>query len=147
MHAHIRAAVITGISAVLLGTPASAVATESARASGPVPWSAQYATASASGERWTEGTGPTPTLVIKGKLSNSAEGCYSLWTKFNADLVPGVPRKQAELCGPGSVPVEVRRSYSFTTTGSLTVCRGTQNTQQCGPWQSVTSWPVTKPTG
>jgi hypothetical protein len=147
MHAHVRAAAITGISAVLLGTAASAVATESAGASGPVPWSAPYATASASGERWTERTGPTPTLVIKGKLSNSAEGCYSLWTKFNADLVPGVPRKQAELCGPGSVPVEVRRSYSFTTTGSLTVCKGTQNTQQCGPWQSVTSWPVTKPTG
>lgn len=143
MHAIIRAAAITGIITPLLGAAVPASAAADARALGPVPWSAAYEHASASGERWAEGGPLLLTLVIKGKLSNSTQGCYSVWTRFNHDLVPGVPRKQAQLCGPGSIDLALRESYSLTTTGDLTVCKGTQNTRECGPWQSMTSWPVT----
>jgi hypothetical protein len=90
-------------------------------------------------------TGIRHDLVVEGKLSGTGEGCHSLWTRFQFDFVPAPPRKQAEICGTGTVDVLVRQSYMPTTTGFVTVCTGTENTRDCGAWQNITSWPVSRP--
>lgn len=114
------------------------------KAARTVPWSASLGTASASGERWTESKRPAalPDLVLSGTLTNTGEGCYSVWTKFRFDFVQGPVRKHAEVCGPGTADVDVRQVYNYTTTGELAVCRGTEDTSDCGDWESITWWPI-----
>jgi hypothetical protein len=111
-----------------------------------VEWAAGHQTAAAEGERWTE-PGSTPlagNLVLSGTLSNTSDNCYSLWTRFVFDLAPGPTRKQAEICGPGTVDVNVRHAYQLTTTGYVTVCTGTENTNDCAPWENITWWPISQ---
>ncbi|SFL33866.1 hypothetical protein [Streptomyces pini] len=138
------AATATATAAVALLAATAVPANAAAPAA--VGWSVQHGTAAATGERWTEPSGgwPSSTLVIEGELTNTGAGCYSVWTRFVYDLAPGPVRKHAEICGPGSVEVDVRQSYWITTTGSITVCRGTEDTSDCGTWRSVTTWPANR---
>lgn len=138
------AVVAAAIGALVTGAPpATALDAEA------VAWSVGHQTAVASGERWTEpgSTRLSTDLVISGKLSNSGEGCYSLWTRFVFDLGPGRVLRQAEICGSGTVDVDVRQAYQTTTTGSLTVCKGTVDTTDCASWQNITWWPIDTSTG
>lgn len=114
---------------------------------GAVAWSVDYETASAAGHRWTErsSTGIFFDVVVEGSLTDTGPGCHALWTRITYDLFPTPPVKRAEICGGGTTPVAVRISARPTTTGSLAVCRGTQNTQSCSAWQSITAWPVRTP--
>ena len=142
---HIRTGVVAvaAIGSVLIGTTAAMAAPTT----GTVPWSARYRTATASGERWLEGNGSVASrdLVVSGTLSHAGDGCHSLWTRFTFDFVPAPARKQAEVCGRASVDVAVRQAYRATTTGYLTVCKGTKDTDACSPWQPITSWPISSP--
>ncbi|WP_284581839.1 hypothetical protein [Streptomyces sp. 2P-4] len=112
-----------------------------------VAWSASHETATASGGRWVErpSSGGLLQVVAEGRLANTGEGCYSVWARWQFDFVPTPPRKQATVCGNDTVDVRVRQSYMPTTTGSIAVCKGTEDTRDCGSWQSLTSWPVTRP--
>jgi hypothetical protein len=128
---------------LVLALAAPASASEAASAS-TVEWSSEFETAAAAGQRWTEPGSSTITrdLVLSGTLSNTGDNCYSVWTRFMFDFVPGPTRKQAQICGPGTVDVTTRQAYQPTTTGYLTVCKGTENTSQCAPWESITWWPI-----
>jgi len=143
MRTRTRAALAAATTALLAATAAPASAADGVPA-GAVAWSARHGTAAAEGHRWTEpgSTGLDRTLVIQGKLSNTGSGCYALWIRYTYDLAPAMPRKYAEVCGTGSVDVSLRHVYRPTTTGYLTVCRGTADTGDCGPWQNITWWPV-----
>ncbi|MEE1938329.1 hypothetical protein V1L54_02695 [Streptomyces sp. TRM 70361] len=147
MRRPVRAALAAATGALLAAAAVPASAAETT-AAGPaaVEWSARHGTATAAGERWTEstGTGFFRVLVLDGELINTGGECYSVWTRFVYDLAPAPARKQAEICGPGTTGVEVRQSYLPTTTGSLAVCRGTTGTADCGAWQSITWWPVSR---
>ncbi|CAL9446606.1 hypothetical protein SUDANB106_02385 [Streptomyces sp. enrichment culture] len=123
------------------GTGATA---DAAAAAARVPWSVRHGSASASGERWVETSvaGIFHTLVIRGELTGSGSGCHSLWIRYTYDLAPAPPRKYAEVCGSDSTPVALRHQYRPTTSGYLTVCRGTDDTEDCAAWQSITWWPV-----
>lgn len=113
-----------------------------------MPWSAHHGTATASGGRWTERGDSSlfPALVVRGELKNTGAGCYSVWVQWTYDLAPGPARKHITQCGPGTAPVDYRLpSYSPTTTGSLFVCKGDKDTADCGPRESLTSWPVGMP--
>ncbi|TPQ20782.1 hypothetical protein [Streptomyces sporangiiformans] len=133
--------VIAATGLALATTPAAA--DENTRTS--VDWATRHQTAAAEGERWLEpGNPPFRTLVVSGKLSNTGNNCYSLWTKFLVDLVPRPAAKQAQICGRGTVDVTVRKVYSPTTTGYLTVCAGVENANDCAPWESITAWPVSQ---
>ncbi|MGV9556335.1 hypothetical protein [Streptomyces sp. NPDC003401] len=112
------------------GLPAGAAAT--------VPWSASHGTASAAGERWVE----SGRLVLDGTLTNTGTGCYSVWTRFVHDFVVLPAAKQAEICGTGSVHFTAGKSYTYTTTGTVRVCRGTTDTTDCGQAVSITHWPI-----
>ncbi|GAA4314910.1 hypothetical protein GCM10023086_36460 [Streptomyces venetus] len=137
--------------AALIAAPSvsggSAAATTGGAAAGPVAWSATHGTATAAGTRWTEASdsgAPFSALVIEGELRNSGSECYSVWVRWMRDLVPGPYTKQATQCGTGSAPVNIRLgAYLPTTTGDLKVCRGNQDTKDCGEPVSLTSWPVT----
>ncbi|MFF0890300.1 hypothetical protein [Streptomyces sp. NPDC003456] len=110
-----------------------------------VEWSAAHGTSAAAGTRWTEpsGTGLGSALVVRGELRTSGAECFSVWVRWTYDFVPGPQRRHATQCGPGAAPVDVRLDpYRPTTTGRLTVCRGTADTSDCGPAVSLTSWPV-----
>lgn len=113
-----------------------------ASAAGGVPWSTTHGTAKAEGDRRIarSSTG-MPELQVDGKLSHTGEGCSALWVRFQFDLVPTPARKRAEVCGDGAVDVAIRMSYMPTTTGSVTICKGTENTTDCAPWTSITHWP------
>ncbi|MGW1882767.1 hypothetical protein [Streptomyces sp. NPDC001970] len=140
MRARVPVAAAAAVGALLtVATPATAAdVTKPART---VAWSAGHETATATGERWIE---QPRDLVISGKLSNTGEGCYSVWTRFVNDLAPGPLRKQAEVCGPGTVDVTARQAHRLTSSGRLTVCKGTENMRDCGPWQNITSWPANR---
>ncbi|MBN3928848.1 hypothetical protein IQ279_04190 [Streptomyces verrucosisporus] len=109
-----------------------------------VPWSVRHGSASASGERWvqTSVAGIFHTLVIRGELTGSGEGCHSLWIRYTHDLAPSPPRRYAEVCGSGTATVALRHQYRPTTSGYLTVCRGNDDTEDCAAWQNITWWPV-----
>ncbi|MFP8903564.1 hypothetical protein [Streptomyces atacamensis] len=134
------AASTTGSTAGSTATGTGATADAAAR----VPWSVRHGSASASGERWVETSvaGIFHTLVIRGELTGSGSGCHSLWIRYTYDLAPAPPRKYAEVCGSDSTPVALRHQYRPTTSGYLTVCRGTDDTEDCAAWQSITWWPV-----
>ncbi|MFP8943974.1 hypothetical protein ACLIYM_21400 [Streptomyces fenghuangensis] len=125
-------------------TADTATTTGATAASARVPWSVRHGSASASGERWVETSvaGIFHTLVIRGELTGSGEGCHSLWIRYTYDLAPSPPRKYAEVCGSGTAPVALRHQYRPTTSGYLTVCRGTDDTGDCAAWQNITWWPV-----
>ncbi|MER6614567.1 hypothetical protein [Streptomyces xantholiticus] len=138
MRARTPVAAAAAVGALLaVATPATAA--DGSKPARTVAWSAGHESAGAAGERWMEQPGD---LVISGKLSNTGEGCYAVWTRFVNDFAPGPLRKQAEVCGAGTVDVHVRQAYRPTTTGRLTVCKGTEDVKDCGPWQNITSWPV-----
>lgn len=122
---------------VTLAGATPATASENTAAS-TVPWSVAFKTASAAGNRWTE----RGDLVLSGKLSNTGAECYSLWAQYQHDFTGTPPAKQAEICGRGTVDVNVRHRYDYLTTGQITICKGTTNSDDCGPWVDVTSWPV-----
>lgn len=110
---------------------------------GALPWSVTHGSATASGHRWTEpGQILFRNLVVSGELTNTGQGCASVWTQFTFDLAPSPAFKRAEVCGTGSVDIHLRQSLMPTTTGRVTVCRGTETATDCAPWQSLTSWPV-----
>ncbi|MFI9823358.1 hypothetical protein ACIHFC_23255 [Streptomyces sp. NPDC052013] len=126
---------------VTAASPAAAGATGTAA----VDWSAGHGTSVATGTRWTEqsSTGFGSALVVRGELRNSGTQCYSVWVRWTYDFVPGPYRKHATQCGTGTTAVDVRLDpYRPTTTGQLTVCRGSADTSDCGPAISLTSWPV-----
>ncbi|QEU67438.1 hypothetical protein CP966_20990 [Streptomyces galilaeus] len=50
--------------------------------------------------------------------------------------------KHAEICGAGSVDFTATKSYTYTVTGTLRVCRGTTDTTDCGQGVSITHWPI-----
>ncbi|WP_394438676.1 hypothetical protein [Streptomyces sp. SGAir0957] len=137
------AATLTAGLSWTMTAPALASDSTSARS---VEWSTQLETASAEGQRWTEPTsnGITRTLVLNGTLSSTGDTCYALWTQFVHDLAPGPVRKQAENCGPGHVPVEIRQAYQPTTTGYVMICKGTTNTEKCAPRENITWWPISQ---
>lgn len=103
------AVVATGL-ALAIAAPASASEDTSART---VEWSTDFETAAAAGQRWTEpgSSGLTRDLVLSGTLSSTGDNCCSLWTRFVSDLAPGPTRKQAQICGPGTVDVDARQAH------------------------------------
>ncbi|PJE97623.1 hypothetical protein CUT44_10795 [Streptomyces carminius] len=148
MRRPVRAALAAATGALLATAAAPANAAETT-AAGPaaVEWSARHGTATATGERWIESSGTifTRTLVLEGELINTGSECYSVWIRFTFDLAPMPAHKYAEICGPGTTGVEVRQSpHMPTTTASLAVCRGTANAADCGTWQNITWWPVSR---
>ncbi|WP_381567041.1 hypothetical protein [Streptomyces eurythermus] len=128
---------------VTLASAVPAMASENT-AAGTVPWSVSLGTASAAGNRWTEtrSTGYGQDLVLNGKLTNTGAGCYSLWAQYWHDFSGTPAAKQVEICGPGTVDVNVRHRYDYMTTGQITICMGTTNTTDCAPWVDVTWWPI-----
>lgn len=128
-------AVVSAASPAAAGVPGTAA----------VDWSAAHGASVASGTRWTEpsGTGLGSALVVRGELRNSGTACSSVWVRWTYDFVPGPYHRHATQCGTGTAEVNVRLDpYRPTTTGQLTVCRGTADTRDCGPAVSLTSWPV-----
>ncbi|SFB48055.1 hypothetical protein SAMN05216266_11388 [Amycolatopsis marina] len=109
-----------------------------------VEWSTSHGTAEASGTRWVEGSSIFDReLVVQGELRNSGDGCYSVWVRWIFDLAPGPERKNATVCGAGSVPVDIRGRYTTpTTTAYLRICRGETDVSDCGPTENLTSWPI-----
>ncbi|MGW1176458.1 hypothetical protein ACWD4P_22420 [Kitasatospora sp. NPDC002543] len=132
--------------ATAVAAPAEAASAAPTTAATTVAWSASYGTAaSASGTRWTETSsgGFGTDLVLTGTLTNTGTGCYAVWTRYTFDFTPGPTTKQAEICGAGSVAVNARQYYKYTTTGSIAVCKGgTTSPTDCGTWQSITHWPI-----
>ncbi|MFD5479972.1 hypothetical protein [Streptomyces hawaiiensis] len=126
------------------GNPAAADTTGSAAASA-VEWSAGHGSSTASGMRWTEksGSGTGSALVVEGELENTGPECYSVWIRWTRDLIPLPYTKSATQCGTGSATVGLRLDpYRPTTTGYLKVCRGTEDTRDCGEAVPLTSWPI-----
>ncbi|ORT59398.1 hypothetical protein [Streptomyces sp. CB03238] len=137
------AAAATAGALLATAAPATAASTtaDGGKPARTVAWSAGHGGATAAGDRWIEQSG---NLVLSGTLSHTGEGCYSVWTRFVNDFAPGPLTKLAEVCGPGTVAITARHAYRLTTTGRLAVCRGTENVQDCGPWHTITSWPVNR---
>ncbi|HKS48517.1 MAG TPA: hypothetical protein VJT49_26080 [Amycolatopsis sp.] len=144
MHKLLKGAVASLAAASLacgvFALPASA--TGAVAGPGPVDWSATHGTATAKGTRWVEPAGLFGNLVIKGELTNTGSECYSVWVRFNHDLVPGAPKKIVTQCGPGTTTLEIRQYYGPTITGALQICRGQTNTTDCGRAENLTSWPI-----
>ncbi len=135
----VPAAAAVGL-ALVLTTPASA---SEVRSAAGVEWSTEFETATAAGLRWIEPSGSfSDDLVLDGTLSNTGDGCYAVWTMFIDDFAGSPASKQAEICGPGSVAVDVREDYDVTTTGYLWICKGTAATSDCAPWETITWWPI-----
>jgi hypothetical protein len=136
-------AAVVGSAAWLLALAQPSVAAPHASAAATThTWSAAHGSADASGTRWLEpGDFMFSTLRIDGSLHQSGSGCSSLWVRWTFDLAPSAPRKVATQCGTGSTPVSVTlQNYMPTTTGSVAVCDGDADTDDCGTWKSVTSW-------
>ncbi|MFD4938014.1 hypothetical protein [Streptomyces virginiae] len=138
MRARTRIWAVAAMAAALVtaATPASA-------AGDGVPWSVTHGTAEAEGDRRIARTATgVLQLQVDGKLSHTGEGCSSVWTRFQFDMAPMPARKQAQVCGDGTVEVTIRGTYMPTTTARLTVCKGTENTTDCAQWASITHWPI-----
>ncbi|MFF9979972.1 hypothetical protein [Streptomyces erythrochromogenes] len=121
---------------VTAAAPASA-------AGGGIPWSVTHGTGKAEGDRRLarSDTGVLE-LRVDGKLTHTGEGCSSVWTRFQFDLAAMPARKQAQVCGDGTVDVTIRGAYRPTTTASVTVCKGTEKPTDCAQWASITHWPI-----
>jgi hypothetical protein len=129
--------------ATLAAPLTTSVAANAAPPPKTVVWSAAHETASALGERWVEQNPQDHIfLVLVGKLTNTGAGCYSVWTRFHHDFAPGFPQKWFEICGAGSVNLEMRKHWQPTMSGYVAVCKGTDSVTNCGSWQSITHWPI-----
>lgn len=127
-----------GAAALLLATPAAAsAATELHK----VPWSTAYGTATAAGQHWVDSTGSTSapfgTVHVEGDLKNTGSDCYSLWVRWNTDLVVGPPRKHVSQCGSGAAKVRISAAYMPTTVAYVAICRGTKDTKDCNEWKKA----------
>lgn len=142
MHTRTRTWAATAATAAALiaaATPASAAG----GGGGGTPWSVTHGTAKAEGERrLARNASGVLQLHVEGKLTHTGEGCSSVWAQFQFDMVPVPARKQAQVCGDGTVDVSIRGAYMPTTTARLTVCRGTEDTTDCTQWSSITHWAV-----
>jgi hypothetical protein len=79
----------------------------------------------------------------KGELRSTGPDCYSIWVRWTHDFIPLPYSKRVTLCGTGSAPADIRLDpYRLTTTGYLKVCRGAEDTEDCGEAVSLTSWPI-----
>ncbi|MCX4692720.1 hypothetical protein [Streptomyces sp. NBC_01408] len=127
-------AAATATALITAAAPASA-------AGGGIPWSITHGTAKAEGDRSLarSATGVLE-LRVDGKLSRTGEGCSSVWVRFQFDMAPMPARKQAQVCGDGTADVNIRMSYMPTTTGYVTVCKGTEKPTDCAPWASISHW-------
>ncbi|MEU9604075.1 hypothetical protein [Streptomyces sp. NPDC048057] len=140
------AAAVTTAAGLALTTAVPANATSTSTPT-TVPWAVSHGSeATASGDRWIE-RGSTPRsgdLVLKGTLTNTGSGCYSVWTQYIWDRVVKPPTKYTEICGPGTVNVDIREALpAFPIySGSVKVCKGTAYTRDCGRAESITSWPI-----
>ncbi|GGP32451.1 hypothetical protein GCM10010278_03510 [Streptomyces melanogenes] len=118
---------------VPLGTPITKV----------LDWRAGHGDATAAGTRWLE-QGTTPyerPLVVKGELRTTGPGCSSGWIQWQRDFVTYPAQKQATQCGPGATPVAYHKSSPGTLSGAtLFVCKGEQDTQDCGDRVLMTNW-------
>ncbi|MFD5267389.1 hypothetical protein [Streptomyces sp. NPDC058335] len=128
---------LSGAAPASASTAAGTTAAETTAAA-TVPWSASHGTASAAGDRWLA----SGKLVLDGTLTNTGTGCYSVWTRFVHDFVVLPYTKHAEICGAGSVDFTATKSYTYTVTGTLRVCRGTTDTTDCGQGVGITHWPI-----
>lgn len=139
---------VTGLTAAALcmgAAPTATADTLDTSATAAVEWSATHGSSTASGTRWTErsSSGIGSALVITGELRNTGSECHSIWVRWTYDFVTLPYAKRVTQCGTGSAPVDIRLDpYWPTTTGSLKVCSGTADTQDCGEAVSLTSWPV-----
>ncbi len=132
--------------AALSSSAHSAAADPAPAAAAPVEWVAAHSTAAASGSRWTEQDVIWPALIIEGELRNTGTGCFSVWVRWIHDFSPSPYARHATQCGDEAAPVNIRLSpYLPTTTGQLKVCRGTEDTTDCGPVISLTTWPIDGP--
>lgn len=132
--------------AALSSAAHSAAAGPAPSTAAPVEWSAAHGSAAASGIRWTEQDGIRSALVIEGELRNTGTGCFSVWVRWIHDFFPSPYTRHATQCGDEIAPVNLRLSpYLPTTTGQLKVCRGAEDTTDCGPAISLTPWPVNGP--
>ncbi|MFH9403830.1 hypothetical protein ACH4JS_29340 [Streptomyces sp. NPDC017638] len=130
--------------AALSASAGLATAGTAGAAGAAVPWSTTYGTANASGTRWTEPSGTSTALVVKGELRNTGTACYSVWVQWTNDFISYPYQKSTTQCGAGVTPVDIRLSpYKLTTNGHLKVCKGTADTSACGSEISLTTWPIT----
>jgi hypothetical protein len=110
-----------------------------------LPWSLTVGAATAEGERWRERrtTVPYRSTVVRGTLTNTGADCYAVWYRYTYSFSPSFPShaKIAEICGPGSVAVDLRFS-SIVFYNALTVCSGTENRQDCDDWEKLGVWPA-----
>ncbi|MFE3555523.1 hypothetical protein ACFXKW_11750 [Streptomyces sp. NPDC059193] len=130
-----RAAVV----AIAVAASSFSMSPASAAESG---WSKAYESAAVTGNRHTERELPfsvLSTLVIKGKLKNTGNECYSLWAKLDIGSVSAT--RAATQCGPGAATFNLRSVPSMSPNGTLFLCRG-EGTQDCGPRFSAREFPV-----
>lgn len=137
-------AVLAAAAATLTFAQPSQAAQPQAPAAAEVAWSAAHGDTTASGTRWTEaGGGVFPALKVEGELKKTGSGCSSLWVQWTYDLAPNPPKKAFTQCGAGSKAVDLSlATYSPTTTGKVTVCKGDEDMSDCGEWESLTTWPA-----
>ncbi|MEU9123246.1 hypothetical protein AB0C96_25835 [Streptomyces sp. NPDC048506] len=139
------AAVLASATMLLALGQSSAMAAGVKAAGSDVPWKATHGTATASGTRSLEAKSGSMSskLVIKGNFKNTGNDCYSVWTQWTHDMMPGPAVKRATLCGKGTQPVDLSLdNYSLTTTGDVFICRGDKDTKDCGERETLTSWPI-----
>jgi hypothetical protein len=100
----------------------------------PVPWSTSHVNATASGTRTLvqDPFGVGKQLRVAGTLTVRDGSCYSVWVRWNRDLLPGMYSRVATQCGSGSAAIGlVHYVYSPTQSGDLKLCRGGDSTTDC----------------
>lgn len=106
-------------------------------------WRAGHGDATAAGTRWLEQGNALydRPLVVKGELRGTGEGCSSVWIQWQRDFASYPPQKQATQCGTGVTPFAYRKSSPGTlSSATLFVCKGDQDTQDCGDRVLMTNW-------
>jgi hypothetical protein len=135
----------------LLAAPSAAAAP----AADPPPpgWVAEWGpivhgTASSSGVSWSEDNPDSSydDLFVEGELTNTGRGCYSLWVVWTDDFVVQYPKKYATQCGPGTAPVNIDWHWNYTSGSRAFICRGTENTTDCGAERGLYWWPASTTT-
>lgn len=133
-------AVIAGLIACVTLVLAQGTGTASAAAS---PWSAAYGPASAAG-RYRGEPGPEPyswDYVFDGQVENTGSGCYSVWFVVVYDLHFPRVTKAGTQCGAGAAPAHFRfPSWGVPTNVEVAVCKGSENYDDCGPWEFVATF-------
>ncbi|MFG1945687.1 hypothetical protein [Nonomuraea sp. NPDC048826] len=119
---------------VAVATATALTTTSAAAAAGS--WSTSHGTATAAGTTTVVRDGLSVTMKVQGQLTNTGSECYSVWVQYVWDLAPGFPAKHVTKCGTGSAPIDITwvRTIAFPTQSmNLRVCRGQENTSDCGP--------------